>query len=57
MISAGAGSSPLAWSLGLVAMILASMNVAGGFLVTDRMLKMFGGKPKRPEQPGKPEQR
>ncbi len=46
MVSAGAGSSTLASSLGLVAMVLASMNVAGGFLVTDRMLKMFGGKPK-----------
>jgi H+-translocating NAD(P) transhydrogenase subunit alpha len=27
--------------VGLVAMILASANVAGGFVVTDRMLEMF----------------
>ena len=48
MISAGAGSSALASTLGLIAMILASMNVVGGFLVTDRMLKMFsGGREKR----------
>jgi|TARA_Y100000031_G_C8135019_1_gene344809 NAD(P) transhydrogenase subunit alpha len=27
--------------LGLVAVILATINVVGGFMVTDRMLKMF----------------
>lgn len=27
--------------LGLIAVIFASINVVGGFLVTDRMLKMF----------------
>lgn len=27
--------------LGIVAVIFASINVVGGFLVTDRMLKMF----------------
>lgn len=27
--------------LGVVAMVFASINVVGGFLVTDRMLKMF----------------
>ncbi|MED5475338.1 MAG: NAD(P) transhydrogenase subunit alpha [Candidatus Neomarinimicrobiota bacterium] len=27
--------------LGLVALIFATINVVGGFLVTDRMLKMF----------------
>jgi NAD(P) transhydrogenase subunit alpha len=47
MLSAGAGRSQLASWLGLIAMILASMNVVGGFLVTDRMLKMFGGKKER----------
>ena len=28
-------------SLGLVAVIFATINVVGGFMVTDRMLKMF----------------
>lgn len=28
-------------TLGLFAVILATINVVGGFLVTDRMLKMF----------------
>jgi NAD(P) transhydrogenase subunit alpha len=30
--------------LGCLAIVLASINVVGGFLVTDRMLRMFGKK-------------
>ena len=30
--------------LGAIAIALAMINVVGGFLVTDRMLRMFGGK-------------
>jgi NAD(P) transhydrogenase subunit alpha len=33
--------------LGCVAVAMATVNVVGGFLVTDRMLSMFGGKKKR----------
>ena len=33
--------SALSKALAFVAVILASINVVGGFLVTDRMLKMF----------------
>ena len=36
--------SALANTLGLVALIFATINVIGGFLVTDRMLKMFKSK-------------
>ncbi len=43
-IAAGA-SSPLSIALGLVAVILATTNVVGGFVVTDRMLEMFKGRP------------
>lgn len=35
-VSGGLGS----W-LGLIAVIFATVNVVGGFMVTDRMLKMF----------------
>jgi len=35
-------------SLGFVAVILATLNVVGGFVVTDRMLEMF--KPKTPDR-------
>jgi NAD(P) transhydrogenase subunit alpha len=33
--------------VGMVAIVLATINVVGGFLVTDRMLAMFGQKKKR----------
>ena len=32
--------------LGFVAVVLATLNVVGGFVVTDRMLEMFRGKPR-----------
>ncbi len=41
LISAGAGHSTLSTALGLVAIIIATINVVGGFMVTDRMLEMF----------------
>ncbi|MEK6766243.1 MAG: NAD(P) transhydrogenase subunit alpha [Planctomycetota bacterium] len=41
LISAGAGHSGLSTILGLLAVIIATINVVGGFLVTDRMLEMF----------------
>ena len=39
-----AGESPLMQWIGLAALILATINVVGGFLVTDRMLQMFKSK-------------
>ena len=38
------------WIVGFVAVVLASANVVGGFVVTDRMLEMFKKRepPKRP---------
>ncbi len=41
LISAGAGETGLSAILGLIAVIFATINVVGGFLVTDRMLEMF----------------
>lgn len=38
-------SSTLGQILGYVAVFLATINVVGGFLVTDRMLQMFKRKP------------
>lgn len=37
----GMGDNSLAQWLGFVALILATINVVGGYLVTDRMLGMF----------------
>jgi NAD(P) transhydrogenase subunit alpha len=37
----GQSNSQLGQYLGLAAVILATINVVGGFMVTDRMLQMF----------------
>ncbi|MBI5327170.1 MAG: NAD(P) transhydrogenase subunit alpha [Deltaproteobacteria bacterium] len=41
LVAAGAHYNPLSTILGFVAVICATINVVGGFLITDRMLKMF----------------
>jgi H+-translocating NAD(P) transhydrogenase subunit alpha len=41
IIAAGHGESTLGAVLGFLAVTMATVNVVGGFLVTDRMLKMF----------------
>jgi NAD(P) transhydrogenase subunit alpha len=42
LVLAGAiGNSQLAKMLACIAVVFATINVVGGFLVTDRMLKMF----------------
>jgi NAD(P) transhydrogenase subunit alpha len=35
--------------IGFVGIVLGAINVTGGFLVTDRMLRMFGKKPETPK--------
>jgi NAD(P) transhydrogenase subunit alpha len=37
--------SAFTWVVGFAAVVLASANVVGGFVVTDRMLEMFKKKP------------
>ncbi len=39
------------WVLILVAIIFGTINVVGGFLVTDRMLSMFKRKPEPKQEP------
>src|SRR5688572_1442549 len=41
LVVAGADYSPLSTVLGFIAVACSSTNVVGGFLITDRMLKMF----------------
>lgn len=41
IVSAGSDSPLLATVLGVLAVIFATINVVGGFLVTNRMLSMF----------------
>ena len=40
------------WVIGFLAVVLASANVVGGFVVTDRMLEMFKSRerPKKPDE-------
>jgi len=52
LVIAGAHHNRLTTLLGFVAVILASSNVVGGFMITDRMLKMFRKKPSA-EKPAK----
>lgn len=55
---ASSASDPLEIILGFVAVVLATLNVVGGFVVTDRMLEMFKGRdrPGREQAPATPPQ-
>jgi NAD(P) transhydrogenase subunit alpha len=41
LVMGASGKGTLVWIVGFVAVVLASANVVGGFVVTDRMLEMF----------------
>jgi len=41
LVAAGANEGKVATILGFVAVISATINVVGGFIITDRMLRMF----------------
>jgi NAD(P) transhydrogenase subunit alpha len=49
IILVGEHKSTLSTVLGTVAIVAATSNVVGGFMITDRMLKMF--KSSRPQKP------
>ena len=44
LVAAGMMEGPWAQWLGFAALVVATINVVGGFLVTDRMLQMFAKK-------------
>lgn len=46
LLAAGPGGVTLSTALGFLAVILASVNIFGGFIVTQRMLSMFKKKQK-----------
>ncbi|HYR51080.1 MAG TPA: NAD(P) transhydrogenase subunit alpha, partial [Candidatus Dormibacteraeota bacterium] len=48
MLVAGTPEGPFVTVLAFVAVVLGTINVVGGFLVTDRMLQMFAGSPRAP---------
>ena len=49
MLIAGSADSDIEKALAFVAVVFATINVVGGFLVTDRMLEMFKRKPSKPD--------
>ncbi|MGE0482214.1 MAG: NAD(P) transhydrogenase subunit alpha [Phycisphaerae bacterium] len=49
IVSGGADYPPHIKALGLVAVVCSTTNIVSGFLITDRMLKMF-----KKREPGKP---
>ena len=48
LVAAGSGQSTISTILGTIAVTAATINVVGGFLITDRMLKMFRRKEHKP---------
>ena len=44
IIVTGRATSGLAIAVGVIAIVLATVNMVGGFVVTDRMLEMFKGR-------------
>jgi NAD(P) transhydrogenase subunit alpha len=55
MLIALEATSPVSQLLSLVAVAFATMNVVGGYVVTDRMLQMFRKKPVAPAPVIEPE--
>ena len=50
MLILGSSDSTLEKALAFVAVVFGTINVVGGFLVTDRMLEMFKRKPDEPRE-------
>jgi NAD(P) transhydrogenase subunit alpha len=50
MLILGSANTNLEVVLGFLAVILATLNVVGGFVVTDRMLEMFKGRKPQPKK-------
>jgi NAD(P) transhydrogenase subunit alpha len=53
MLIVGTADSTLEQVFGFVAVVFGTINIVGGFLVTDRMLEMF--KQRQPDEPDKRE--
>src|SRR5258706_13968137 len=52
LVTAGAHYNTISRILGFIAVVCSTTNVVGGFVITDRMLKMFKRKPTpKDEQP------
>lgn len=57
LVAAGSNAGVVATVLGVIAVTAATINVVGGFMITDRMLKMFrrgDQRARREEKGGQP---
>ena len=54
LVAAGSHRSSVATILGFVAVVCATTNIVGGFLITDRMLKMFKRDEPKAKSPADP---
>lgn len=50
LVAAGADRNMVSTILGVIAVASAMANAVGGFIITDRMLKMFRHQPTKPEE-------
>ncbi|HTV17539.1 MAG TPA: NAD(P) transhydrogenase subunit alpha [Polyangiaceae bacterium] len=48
LVVAGRDENAVASVLGVIAVACATINIVGGFIITDRMLKMFGSRQRPP---------
>jgi NAD(P) transhydrogenase subunit alpha len=51
ILVAGTADAPFNAIVGFILVVLASLNVFGGYTVTERMLQMFRPKPQAPKPP------
>ena len=51
LIVVGFADDPLEKAIGLIAIAFGTINIVGGFMVTDRMLGMFARKPREQKKP------
>ncbi len=49
LVAAGSGQSIVSTVLGTIAVTASTINVVGGFMITDRMLKMFRRRESKPK--------
>ncbi len=53
LVIMGEATGPAQLVLGFITVFLATLNIVGGFVVTDRMLEMFHAKPERSPSPAR----
>lgn len=55
LIVVGFADAPLDYIIGFIAIVFGTINIVGGFMVTDRMLEMFGGRKPKPKKDDAPD--